>query len=67
MEDMCLTVSQVVERTKIGRNAVYAAIASGSLRAIAVGAPDSRKRRLIIPVAAVQEWLDRLSEKTLVG
>lgn len=55
MEDMALTVAEVMKRTRIGRNAVYNAIADGSLKAVRIG------RRIVVPTEAVHEWLKRLS------
>ena len=58
MDELALTVSQVVERTRIGRNRVYQAIEAGELRAVRIG------RRIVVPVAAVHEWLGQLSTST---
>lgn len=51
---LTLKPNEVSQRTGIGRNSVYDAINRGELRSIRIG------RRILIPVEAVREWLDRL-------
>ena len=55
MQDMALTVPEVSQKTRIGRNAVYKAVQNGELRVVRIG------RKVVVPVAAVSEWLQRMA------
>lgn len=52
-EPLAVTVNEAARLTAVGRNALYAAINAGELRAVRVG------RRIVVPMRALAEWLDQ--------
>ena len=56
-QDLAWTVQEVVAATRVGRATVYRAISDGELRVVRIG----RRGRIVVPVASVTEWLERMT------
>ncbi len=52
-QDLALTVQEAVQATRVGRTTLYQAISDGELRVVRIG------RRIVVPVASLNEWLER--------
>lgn len=57
MEKLCITVSQMAEKLGIGRINAYELARSQGFPSITVG------RRILIPVAGLERWLEEQSGK----
>jgi excisionase family DNA binding protein len=53
MDELLISVNEAARRLGIGRSLCYELIASGQLPRVRVG------RRTLVPVIALQEWVDR--------
>ena len=60
LKQLAFTVDEARQVSRIGRNEIYLAIKRGELRAIRVG------RKVVIPAAALEAWLDELASKAAV-
>ncbi|MGH3344801.1 MAG: helix-turn-helix domain-containing protein [Carbonactinosporaceae bacterium] len=56
MTDVVLTVDEAAERLRISRWSLYNLIRSNQIRTVKIG------RRRLVPVSAIAECLDRLTE-----
>ncbi len=54
MDKLGYTVPEAADAISISRSELYLRLASGEIESIKIG------RRRIIPVSALQEWVDRL-------
>ncbi|WP_026341530.1 helix-turn-helix domain-containing protein [Actinomadura atramentaria] len=57
MDDLVLTVDEAAERLRVSRWTLYNLIRSNRLRTVKIG------RRRLVPVDALSECLDHLSEE----
>jgi excisionase family DNA binding protein len=47
---------QAAERFNVHTHLIYKEIAAGRIRAVRIGAPDSKRPVLRIPIAALEAW-----------
>ncbi|MEU8122178.1 helix-turn-helix domain-containing protein [Spirillospora sp. NPDC049024] len=57
MSELVLTVDEAAERLRVSRWTLYNLIRSNQLRTVKIG------RRRLVPVAALGEYLDQLTEE----
>ena len=53
MDELLIPVNEVARRLSVGRSQVYELLASGQLPRVKLG------RRTLVPVQALQAWVDR--------
>ncbi len=60
-EPLALTVEEAGKRLGLGRAATYAAINRGELPHLRIG------RRVVVPIAALEQWLSEVRPKSSVA
>lgn len=61
MTKLCISVPEAARLLGLGRNSVYEAVRRGEVPAVRVG------RRLVVPIRALEEWLEAQTRSTEVS